>query len=143
MNKILLISIKPQYVKEILNGNKEIELRKSIPKEVGLSDYILIYSTYPEMALVALCRIKEIIIDSPNNIWKNYSSKLGISFDEYNQYYANNSRAVGIEIHDLEPFDKKISLKQIRRITPNFSPPQTYKYLSKEIVCNLLMKSTL
>ena len=43
MNKAILISIKPKWVKEILNGNKTIEIRKKFPKDyVG---WVYIYCT--------------------------------------------------------------------------------------------------
>lgn len=45
MKKILL-SIKPKYVKKILNKEKIFELRKNFPKEN--IDEIYIYSSYPE-----------------------------------------------------------------------------------------------
>ena len=35
MSKAILISIKPKYVAKILNGEKTIEIRKSIPKGFG------------------------------------------------------------------------------------------------------------
>lgn len=43
MKPVIMISIKPKYVKEILNGNKTIEIRKRFPKDfVG---WVYIYCT--------------------------------------------------------------------------------------------------
>lgn len=46
--KSILISIKPEYVKEILNGNKTIEIRKSMPK-CELPCKVYIYCTQGQM----------------------------------------------------------------------------------------------
>ena len=44
MNKYILISINPEYVKDILNGNKILELRKTMPK-CALPIDVYIYCT--------------------------------------------------------------------------------------------------
>lgn len=67
MYKILL-SIKPEYVKSIFEGKKKFEYRKIVAK--NRSDKIIIYSTYPISAIVGEADIEEILIDSPDNLWK-------------------------------------------------------------------------
>ena len=47
VENILLISVKPEFAKKIINGEKTIELRKSTPKRVNKDNYILIYVTSP------------------------------------------------------------------------------------------------
>lgn len=43
MSKAILISIRPEYVVDILNGNKTLELRKSVPKD--FNGWVYIYVT--------------------------------------------------------------------------------------------------
>jgi predicted transcriptional regulator len=137
MRKAMLVSIKPKYVKEILEGRKLIELRKCIPKEVGDNDTLIIYSTHPEKAVVGICKITRVITDSPENIWEKYSASLGINKKDYFQYYANSNKAIGIELSKVQILQNKVPLKDIKSRIPNFSPPQTYKYFQLDKLYSL------
>ena len=46
--------------------------------------------------------------------------------------FQGSTKAVGIEIDDAIAFETPIPLKEIKKTSPKFSPPQTFKYLSKE-----------
>ncbi|GAB7199863.1 hypothetical protein [Dickeya oryzae] len=58
MDKIL-ISIKPKYIEEILNGNKIIELRKKCGEKFSEDCQIYLYSSSPVKALVGKAFIKK------------------------------------------------------------------------------------
>ena len=73
MYKILL-SIKPEYVKSIFEGKKKFEYRKIITKNKPTK--IIIYSTYPVSAIVGEADVEEILIDSPDNLWKKTKKKI-------------------------------------------------------------------
>lgn len=137
MSNIILVSIKPKYVKEILKGKKIIELRKCSPRIGGQNDLLIIYSTSPEKAIVGVCKIKDVIVDSPENLWNNYSKSLGIKKTEYFEYYKNNSKAIGIEIKDVKELQNKLSLEFIKTKIPKFSPPQTYRYFPIKMIRDL------
>ena len=130
MSNFLFVSIKPEYAKKIINGEKTIELRKSRPS-VKAGDYILIYATLPIKALMGFGKITRVIECSPEDMWINYSGALGIDKTSFDLYYANSLRAIGIEISSICKFNINISLSSIRSLYPNFSPPQTFRYLSK------------
>ena len=130
MEQILILSIKPKYADKILNGSKTIELRKSLPKKVGKGSPLLIYVTTPKKSIQAICEIDDIVDSTPNELWEIVKEKAGISKKEYNSYYSTNKRASAIFLRNVEPFEIPISLSQIRSKFPNFSPPQTFKYIS-------------
>ena len=51
MSKAVLISINPKWVKEILNGKKTLEVRKTIPKlDIPFKCYIYCTKSKPEIA---------------------------------------------------------------------------------------------
>jgi len=129
-NKLLLISIKEKYVREILHGNKTIELRKSQPKVVA-GDTVIIYTTQPKKAVTAIATVKSIIKCSPVEMWSSYQQKLGIDKKDFEAYYENSSKAVGIELDNIIQLDEEILLSAIKLIHPSFSPPQTFKYLNR------------
>ena len=130
MDKLLLISIKEKYVTEILSGHKTIELRKSMPK-VKAGDTVIIYTTQPKKAVTAIATVKKILKNSPCKMWADHKDSLGISKIEFDDYYKDSKFAIGIEIGNVIRLDTEILLSAIKSINPQFTPPQTFKYLDK------------
>jgi predicted transcriptional regulator len=130
MNKLILISIREKYVTEILSGKKRIELRKSIPK-ASAGDTLIIYTTQPKKAVTAIAIVKKLHICTPEEMWCDHQTVLGINKSEFDEYYKNHKKAVGIELSEVIQLDAEILLSAIKLIHPRFSPPQTFKYLNK------------
>ena len=129
-NNILLLSIKPQFAEKILIGEKTVELRKSFPNKINNGDYLLIYVTSPEKVVKGICVIDNIISKSPESLWNQVKDEIGITKSEYEAYYHDCRIAHGIVLKDVELFDKPIQLSELRRIFPNFNPPQPYCYFN-------------
>lgn len=130
MNKLILISIKERFVNQILSGKKTIELRKAEPK-ASRGDSMIIYTTRPKKAVTAIAIIDEILVLTPEEMWELYREHLGIDKESYDAYYEGYNKAVGIKFKEVIPLDAEILLSAIKFIHPNFSPPQTFKYLNK------------
>jgi predicted transcriptional regulator len=130
MNNVILISVKGKYVREMLSGHKTIELRKSAPK-ASAGDTLIIYTTQPTKAVTAIAIVKRIITCDPEQMWLQHQDKLGISKEEFDAYYKNKYKAVGIEMTKVIALNDEILLSAIKLIHPDFSPPQTFKYLNK------------
>lgn len=140
-NNLLLVSIKPQFAKSIFRGEKTIELRKSAPTRAGKDSYMLIYVTAPIKKVWGICRIQNIIKETPKQLWENHGKKTGITKSEFNEYYKGNKKAFGIEISDVKNFfENSIDLENLRNYFPGFSPPQTYGYLNTELIDNSPLK---
>lgn len=129
MPKFLLLSIKPEFSSKIIESKKTIELRKHLPN-AKVNDYVIIYSTAPEKAIVGFGKIKSIIKTTPENMWLQYSAQLGITKSTFNSYYKCSNTAVGIEITSVCKFQNKLFLSRIKEHYPLFSPPQTFRYFS-------------
>lgn len=130
MNKTLLISVRPEFAEKILNGTKTVELRKSCPN-VDIGDLVVIYSTLPEKAIVGTCVVERIIKEAPSKLWRKYSNKLGIDRKRYFEYFKHTDVAVGIVLTSIDKLDRKLSLDSVRKAIPEFSPPQTFRYLDR------------
>ena len=138
---LLLISIKPKFAESIFRGEKTIELRKSAPTRAGKDSYMLIYVTAPIKKIWGICKIENIIIETPKLLWEKHGQKTGITKSEFNDYYKENKKAFGIEITDVINFlENSIDLENLRNYFPNFSPPQTYAYLKTELINNSPLK---
>lgn len=125
--KYLFISIRPEFITKFLGNEKKIELRKVKPN-VNVGDFVIMYATSPLKSVIAIGIIEQIIDTSPGNMWKQYSSYLGIDKYGFDNYYDGKERAIGIELKDIIK-TIPIHLNYLRTIMPNFQPPQIYKYL--------------
>ncbi|MCG8371980.1 MAG: ASCH domain-containing protein [Balneolales bacterium] len=139
MSSFILISIKPEFSAKIISGEKTIELRKSAPK-IDYKSRVIIYSTYPEKAVIGYCKIKEVIRMSPQDMWENHSVRLGIDKRRFDEYYQNCNMAIGLKLTEVIKLDLSISLDNIKKHVPVFHPPQTFQYLSSEQVLNVYSK---
>lgn len=129
MSKFLFISVKPEYAYKIINKLKTIELRKNRPN-VEIGDYVLIYATVPVKTVIGFGKIKKIIETSPSIMWEENATKLGIDKISFDKYYEDSNKSIGIEISSICKFKVGFSLKEIKKLHPSFSPPQTYRYIS-------------
>lgn len=123
MNMDVLLSIKPGYVREIIQGNKRYEFRKIIFKEEA--QRVFIYSSSPIKKIIGMFYISGIIRDTPENLWAEFRDQAGIDEKEFFNYFAGKDKGYAIEINDLKIFDDPIDPKKHH---PNFNPPQSFCY---------------
>jgi predicted transcriptional regulator len=142
----LLISLHPRLCQNILAGNKTIELRKRSPKAIkpvffpgnkqGLIPKfkkILIYETKPTAAIVGLTTPTE-IIEHTCSEWHEFTSELCLSVSEIEEYLGGYC-GWGIKVENPQLITP-IPLSKMRDL--NITPPQGYRYLSDELVEQLL-----
>ena len=125
----VLISIKPQYTKEILLGNKRYEYRKRIFKEEV--DKIYIYSTSPEQKIVGYFKYKGYKMGTPEELWEETNLFSGINKEAYFEYFEGRKEAYAIQIEEVYEFDRAIEPKEAFE---KFTAPQSYMYLKGDIV---------
>ena len=121
----VLLSIKPRYVKSILEGDKRYEFRKTIFKNRGINR-IYIYSSSPVKKIVGRFEIGGILEDHPNNLWDTVKEFAGIDNRDFFAYFEGKSRAFAIEIQNLQEFIDPIDPYETM---PGFVPPQSYCYM--------------
>ncbi len=119
----ILLAIKPEYVHKILEGSKKYEFRRSVAKRKV--DRILIYSTAPEMKVVAMVEVLGILMDSPKKLWEKTHAHAGISHSKFMDYYADRSVAYAYQLGKLQKFDTPKTLAEYG-IT---AAPQSFVYI--------------
>ncbi len=82
----VLLSIKPQYVEEMIKGNKRYEFRKNIFKKEA--EHVFIYSSSPVKKIVGVFTIGEIMRNTPKNLWNEFRDLSGISEQDFFKYFA-------------------------------------------------------
>ena len=124
----VLLSIKPKYVEEIMNGNKRYEFRKSIFRCREDVELVYIYSTSPVKKIVGVFTIETIIEDHPRNLWEKFKEFSGIEKEEFFSYFGERKKGFAIGTENVEvfecPIDPKISI-------PGFVPPQSFCYVDE------------
>lgn len=119
----ILMSIKPEYVNKIFNGEKRYEYRKrNCRKKV---DKIIVYSSYPAQKVVGELIIKQVLCDNKNTIWNKTSIYGGINKDKYDKYYEDCDNAVAYEIKKAILYDNPKTLSDYNIKTA----PQSYVYI--------------
>lgn len=128
MKTILLLSIHGKYASRILQGEKQVELRKVRPRVVE-NDLVVIYAPSPICALLGAFRVGGVVEAAPADLWKLLGDKVDVSLSEFEAYFGDAQRGFGILVKEVWPLDERLSLRDIRNVWSAFAPPQGYKYL--------------
>ncbi|GFZ34279.1 hypothetical protein CSC2_48050 [Clostridium zeae] len=133
----MILSIRPEYVKEIISGRKIYEFRKFCPGRP--IDKIYIYETSPTKKIIGYFNYSGVIIDDKYSVWTKCCSSSGISKENYLNYYSNSSSAYAFKITNLNILKSSIDPY---KIIDNFVAPQSYRYVKRgiidEFICDLV-----
>lgn len=125
----VLLSIRPRFVRSIFSLEKTIELRRVAPR-LKSGSIGLVYEAAPTMALRGLVVIHDIEITSPNRLWPKVAEAAQLSRAEYRMYFKGARVAVALHLGRPFPLHTPIPLRELRRVSPEFSPPQSFRYIS-------------
>lgn len=119
----ILMSIQPQFVKEIMDGKKIYEYRKV--KCRHSIDKIFIYATKPIMKIVGEATVESVIEGIPDDIWKETYEHSGITEDFFRKYYDGCNNAVVYKLSKIRKYKhpKKLSDYNIK------TAPQSFVYI--------------
>lgn len=124
--KALLLSIKPEYVEKILQGEKKFEYRKRLAKEDV--SYIYVYSTAPSMKVVASVHIEGHLSDSPTALWEKTKAAAGISRAKFRDYFRGCKTAYAYKLGKVEVFESPKNLSDFGVAVA----PQSFVYITIE-----------
>ncbi len=118
----VILSIKPKYATQILNGTKKYELRRKVfNKDVELA---YIYASHPTKKLVGSFKVGRILNGTPNKVWSECKKDAGIEKEEFLSYFYGSNEAFAIEVRDVRRFRPYIN-----KLPNNLKPPQNFRYL--------------
>ena len=124
--KALLLSIKPEYVEKILQGEKKFEYRKRLAREDV--SYIYVYSTAPSMKVVASVHIEGHLSDSPTALWEKTKAAAGISRAKFRDYFRGCKTAYAYKLGKVEVFESPKNLSDFGVAVA----PQSFVYIKIE-----------
>ena len=122
-----ILSIKPKYCEEIINGGKKYEFRKKIFQQGEKIENVFMYSTSPVKKIVGIFKIDTIIEDTPKNLWDKLKRHSGVDKEKFFKYFNNCEKGYAIRIKEV----KKIKPIDPTTLIPNFYPPQSFSYILK------------
>ena len=124
--KTLLISLHPRHSKNILAGFKTIELRKKFPEDVKR---VFFYETTPTQAIVGCFAVKETRLLKPIE-WCSFHYELRLTHDEIKNYL-KDKEGIGVFVENVQR-TWYVNLERMKEA--NINPPQSYIYLSDEMI---------
>ena len=137
----ILISIDARYVGQILLGKKTVELRRRTLR-AGPGTILWIYSKLPNGAVEAVAVIEQVVEAAPSRIWRKLGTQTGISKPTFEDYFSGVSKGCAIVLRGIRPVQPRVPLRDLRRASPAFHPPQFAKVLSPhEPTLQLLLAS--
>ena len=120
----VLLSIKPEFVEEIANGNKKFEYRKAIFKNRDVKT-VVIYATMPVGKIVGEFDIGDILEAHPSVLWDKTKEYSGVDEAFYNEYFYGREKGYAIEIERLNMYKEPICPYSYGK---KFTAPQSFKY---------------
>lgn len=108
MKRKIIISINPEYVEKIINGEKKFEYRTKAAKED--INKIIIYETKPIMKVVAEVEILDVIATSPEDLWDQTKSQSGITKSFFDEYFKDKQVAYAYKLGEVKVYEEPKSL---------------------------------
>lgn len=119
----MLLSINPEYVASIIQGNKLYEYRKFRCRDDV--DKIIIYATSPQKQVIGEAEIADIVEDDLLTVWHLTKRYSGISYKFFRKYYKGKTTAIAYHLKNLVIYDNPLSLEDIGVSCA----PQSFRYL--------------
>jgi predicted transcriptional regulator len=128
--RVLLISVKPQYAEAILDGTKTVELRRTRPS-LPDGSLVLLYSSTPTRAVVGWAQLMRVQAGSPEDIWQAIGDAAAIDQATFDAYFHGAEAAYALELDEVVEATRPVPLSVIRSI--GVQPPQSWRYLPRDV----------
>lgn len=120
---VLLLPIRPEYIRRILAGEKRYEYRTRLCKEPVKT--VLLYETSPTKRIVGEARVNGTLSLPKETLWQETKAYAGIRHEDYERYFKRSSIAHAYVLGSVKPYPKPVSLE-----TAEFQQaPQSFAYI--------------
>ncbi len=130
LDNSILMSIKAEYAKRILAGEKKVEIRRRFSKK-WIGHKVSLYASRPQSSIVGEALIRKVVVGEPENIWERFHKDIGCTREEFDNYTDSSSEVYAITLEETVPYRKPVSLKEVSALTQKrLRPPQSYYNLN-------------
>ena len=126
---LVLLSIRPAHVANILAGTKTFEFRRKIFARKDIKS-VLIYCTKPVGRFVGEFEIDDILCDRPDKLWMRTRSGSGISKEYFDDYFEGREQGYALRIGRVRAYSQHVVPGDV---IDGFSPPQSFMYVDSDI----------
>jgi len=139
MEQHILLSIRPKYIKEIKEGFKKYEFRKKFPKtgDSNISQTIVLYCSKPTMKIIGSFKVKKHFNSDFNLLMQSVNANKSYR-ERISNYFTDKTSCHALEISEFKIYENTLSLKYLRENYDGFGPGQSYRYLDKKIVDEII-----
>ena len=123
-----LLSIKPEFVEEIIEGRKKFEYRKKLFKRSDIST-IVVYATKPYGKVVGEFEIETILEENIDKLWSDTKHLSGISEEFFYEYFKDRDSGFAIQIKKFKEYKKHLELSEFDSTIK--TAPQSFCYIRK------------
>lgn len=123
----VVLSIRPEYSRRIIEGKKTVELRRRFPLSAPKGTLAYIYSTSPDQALVGRAEIADVVKVPVPEIWRKYSDSAFIEKSDFNEYFRGLQEGFVLKFKNAQPLPRQLNLAELRERF-GFEPPQSFLY---------------
>ena len=123
-----LLSIKPEFVEEIIEGRKKFEYRKKVFKRSDISS-IVVYATKPYGKVVGEFEIETILEENIDKLWSDTKHLSGISEEFFYEYFKDRDSGFAIQIKKFKEYKKHLELSEFDSTIK--TAPQSFCYIRK------------
>lgn len=123
-----LLSIKPEFVEEIIEGRKKFEYRKKLFKRSDISS-IVVYATKPYGKVVGEFEIETILEENIDKLWSDTKHLSGISEEFFYEYFKDRDSGFAIQIKKFKEYKKHLELSEFDSTIK--APPQSFCYIRR------------
>ena len=141
---VKVFSIKNEYSEKIFSKKKLVELRRQDIK-IKENEKCLIYTTSPVKKITGFFIVEKKVRLPIKRLWELTKNIAGVTKNEFVNYFKGCIEGTAIFFKYVKKFTDGASLKQIRCMINNFTPPQSYLNLNSstfEMLLQLLGEDT-
>jgi predicted transcriptional regulator len=136
----IIISLRPDLTRAILEGRKTVELRRRKMKAAP-GTRVWLYSKTPSAQVEGVARIMSIEERDLKSLWSEYSEEVGVSKPEFDAYFEGCKMGCAIRLSHPRTLSRMVALTSMREQLGDFHPPQFFKRLNAEELTALLQGS--
>ena len=130
LDNAVILSIRPKYASQVLNGSKLIEVRRRFSKRL-LGLRASLYASRPVGALVGEATMNTATYGPPEDIWADFGRFIGCEKAEFDAYTKGRCEVAAIELSDILPYKDAIPLERLSHIMKeDLRPPQSYRHIN-------------
>ncbi len=128
---VVLLPIKPDFARPIMNGTKAVEFRKTVFAQTPT--HVVVYASSPVKRILGYFEVDAVDVDAVDALWAKYGAVGGIDEDDFRDYYAGREQGVALGVERVVSLADPLPLEALGVC----APPQSFMYVDREVLRQL------